>query len=72
MVGGVFLAVLILFTLCILLERIRMLLFRLLSINKLLDFVGSLIDKGIGRLTDSEKKEDSVSEEQTKNGSEAS
>ncbi|MGM9679953.1 MAG: acyltransferase [Eubacteriales bacterium] len=68
MVGGVLLAVLILFVLCILLERTRMLLFRLLYIDKLLDFVGSLIDKGIGWLTDGRKKEKSVSVEQTKPG----
>lgn len=72
MVGGVILAVLMLFTLCILLERIRMLLFRLLYIDKLLDLVGGLIDKGVGWLTDGHKKEESVSDESTKTGAGAS
>ncbi|MGM9637231.1 MAG: acyltransferase [Eubacteriales bacterium] len=76
MVGGVVLAVLILFALCILLERMRMLLFRLLFIDKLLDFVGSLLDKGIRRLTDGRENNNTVSDDvsdgQTKNETGAS
>lgn len=52
MVFYVCLAVLVLFIVCILLERGRMLLFKLLYIDRLCDFVGKYVDMAVGFVID--------------------